>query len=54
MAQLKKIIFEWDNEDRRTFENPQGLSNKELSRARRLVTENMDYEADDETAKPKK
>lgn len=38
---LTKITLEWKNGDRRTFENENGLAEKELKQARRVVSENL-------------
>ena len=43
MAKIKKITVEWDNGDKRTFQEDgeEVLSSKKLKQSRRLITEHI-------------
>lgn len=47
MAAIKKIIVEWDNGDRRTFDttNDTALDKEELSEARRVIGRHIPKES---------
>lgn len=39
---ITKVVIEWANGDKRTFENPEGLQGPKLKEARRLLNADGD------------
>jgi hypothetical protein len=50
MAKITSVKIEWDNGDKKTVENPDGLSKKDVARCRSALNDH-DHDEDKEPAK---